>query len=599
MKRLFFSLLALSAIVALNAQPKLSVDNVKEIVKAMTLDEKVSFVVGTQRWGVYPPDPAPGMPVRPQREEGVSTAFSEGKVKGAAGDVCPLPRFGVPSMVLADGPAGLRIDPTRPNDPMSYYCTAFPTASLLAASWNVDLVEQMTSAIGEEARDYGVDILLAPGVNIMRNPLCGRNYEYFSEDPLLAGKMAAAYIRGVQKTGVGCSLKHFAVNNQETYRNGIDAIVDEHALRDIYLRPFEIAVKEGKPWTVMSSYNKINGTLASENKWLLKDVLRGEWGFDGFVMTDWWAEENGARQIAAGNDMLMPGTERQKQEIINGIRKGELSESELDWCVENILRIVLRSHSFNGYDYSNKPELASHASIARNAASDGMVLLENDGTLPFDKGKVALVGVNSYYTLVGGSGSGNVNRKYDVSIFEGLAAAGLDIDEMVAKKYNDYIDVKRAKHDNNTAFWIVQTIDEFALTKDDAAKMAKRNDVCIMTIGRMAGEGADRTLCKGDYYLSDVEMGNLKTLCDVFHKHNKKVIVLLSMGNMVDMATWKDLPDAILHTWLAGQEVGNAVADVLTGKVSPSGRLPFTITMRLKTILQPPTSHFQTTILRL
>ena len=483
-------------------------------------------------------------------------------------------------MVLADGPAGLRIDPKRPNDEKTYYCTAFPTASLLAATWDAPLIERMTEAIGNEVKEYGVDVLLAPGMNIMRNPLCGRNYEYFSEDPLLAGKMAAAYIRGIQSQGVGVSLKHFAVNNQETYRNGIDVRISEQALREIYLRGFEIAVKEGKPWTVMSSYNKINGILASENRWLLKDVLRGEWGFDGFVMTDWWAEENGARQIAAGNDMLMPGTQRQLREILDAINAGIISERDLDWCVENILRVLVKTPVFKGYKYSNEPDLKAHANIAREVAAEGMVLLENNGILPLKKGKrVALLGVDSYDALVGGSGSGHVNRQYEVSIYEGLKQAGFSLDAEQSKIYMDYVEAEKSKQ-NREFFWVVPTINELAVSQERAEALAQRNDLCILTIGRMAGEGDDRRLEKGDYYLSDLEMLNLQNLCTAFHAKKKPVVVLLSMGSFVEMSSWKHLPDAILHTWLPGQEEGNAIADVLTGKVNPSGKLPFTIAAR-------------------
>ena len=574
---------ALATCMTATAQPKLTADNIKEVVAAMTLEEKAALVVGTQRGGVYPPPPAPGMPVRPNDDPmktAAVTAFSEGRVRGAAGDVLAIPRLGIPTMVLADGPAGLRIDPKRPNDEKTYYCTAFPTASLLAATWDAPLIERMTEAIGNEVKEYGVDVLLAPGMNIMRNPLCGRNYEYFSEDPLLAGKMAAAYIRGIQSQGVGVSLKHFAVNNQETYRNGIDVRISEQALREIYLRGFEIAVKEGKPWTVMSSYNKINGILASENRWLLKDVLRGEWGFDGFVMTDWWAEENGARQIAAGNDMLMPGTQRQLREILDAINAGIISERDLDWCVENILRVLVKTPVFKGYKYSNEPDLKAHANIAREVAAEGMVLLENNGILPLKKGKrVALLGVDSYDALVGGSGSGHVNRQYEVSIYEGLKRAGFSLDAEQSKIYMDYVEAEKSKQ-NREFFWVVPTINELAVNQERAEALAQRNDLCILTIGRMAGEGDDRRLEKGDYYLSDLEMLNLQNLCTAFHAKKKPVVVLLSMGSFVEMSSWKHLPDAILHTWLPGQEEGNAIADVLTGKVNPSGKLPFTIAAR-------------------
>ena len=583
MKRKVTTMIIATACLSAIAQPKLTADNIKEVVAAMTLEEKAALVVGTQRGGVYPPPPARGMPVRPNDDpenNAAVTAFSEGRVKGAAGDVYAVPRLGIPTMVLADSPAGLRIDPTRPNDSKTYYCTAFPTASLLAATWDAPLVERMTQAMGSEVKEYGVDVLLAPGMNIMRDPRCGRNYEYFSEDPVLAGKLAAAYIRGVQSQSVGVSLKHFAVNNQETYRNGVDVRVSEQTLREIYLRGFEIAIKEGKPWTVMSSYNKINGILASENRWLLKDVLRDEWGFQGFVMTDWWAEENGARQIGAGNDMLMPGTQRQLREILDGIRAGVIRESDLDWCVENILRVLVKTPVFQGYQYSNQPNLKANALVAREIAAEGMVLLENNGVLPLKKGKrIALVGVDSYDALVGGSGSGHVNRAYEVSIYEGLRRAGFRLDEESSKHYIEYVEAEKAKQ-NREFFWVVPTIDELAVSAEQAEQLAQRNDVCILTIGRMAGEGDDRRLEKGDYYLSDMEMQNLQHLCTAFHALCKPVVVLLSMGSFVDMAPWKDLPDAILHTWLPGQEEGNAIADVLTGKVTPSGKLPFTIAAR-------------------
>lgn len=584
----------------LEPQLQLTKDNIKEVVAAMTLREKAAFVVGMHRGDVYPPPPAPGMPVRAVKDslniaaaqakssaktEQAVTAFSEGRVKGAAGDAVPIERLGITTMVLADGPAGLRIDPLRDGEPKEYYCTAFPTSGLLAASWDTALVERVTQAMGNEVREYGADILLAPAINIHRNPLCGRNFEYYSEDPLLAGKLAAAYIRGIQSQGVGTSLKHFAVNNQETYRNGVNAKVSERALREIYLKGFEIAIKEAQPWTVMSSYNKINDVLASENRWLLTDVLRGEWGFKGFVMTDWWAEENGARQIAAGNDMLMPGTQRQMNEIIEAVQQGRLAEKQLDLCVERILSILVQSPTFNRYPYSDKPDLKAHAALTREAATEGMVLLENrTNTLPLSlegasgKLRVALLGVDSYDILVGGSGSGYVNRKYKVSTYEGLKNAGFTIDEVQAKAYLDYIQAEKAKTSEN--FWTVPTVAETPISSQQAERLAADNDICILTIGRMAGEGEDRRLVKGDYYLSDMELNNLHVLCDAFHAVRKKVVVLLNMGSMVDMADWHTLPDAILHTWLPGQEAGHAITDVLTGRVCPSGRLPFTIAAR-------------------
>lgn len=581
-----------------SAQPQLNKDNVDEVIKAMTLEEKVSFVVGTTRLYVVPPTPAPGMIKRPRpdvekikqivkerekapvRPTDAVVAFSQGRVKGASGDVQPIKRLGVTTMVLSDGPAGLRIDPIRPGDPNTYYCTAFPIGALLASSWDPQLVERVTTAMGQEVKEYGVDVVLAPAMNIERNPLCGRNFEYFSEDPLLSGKIGAAYIRGIQSNGVGVSMKHFAVNNQETYRNGVDVHLSMRALREIYLRGFEIAVKEGKPWTVMSSYNKINGVLASENRWLLHDVLRKEWGFDGFVMTDWWAEQNGARQIAAGNDMLMPGTQHQVDEIISAVKSGEMDERYLDDAVRNILNILVKSPTFNRYSISNKPDLKEHAFIGRQAAAESMVLLKNeDNTLPMKKQRVALYGVDSYDILVGGTGSGNVNRAYKVSLDEGLAKQGYRLDKTLVAKYKDYISAEKAKLPKDN-FWTVPVIPEVAISATEAAQAARKNDIAVLTIGRMAGEGGDRKLEKGDWYLTDTETENLRVLCEAFHQAGKKVVVVMNMGGAIDMAAWNEQPDAILHSFMGGQEAGNAVADVLSGKVAPSGKLAFTIAKR-------------------
>ena len=590
MKALFTTGALLCTVAAFAQAPQLSPDNIDEILKAMTLEEKITLVVGANRYvgDENGPGPAPGMPERKSvdmsglvekpQSDGV-TAFSSGRVKGAAGDVVPVERLGITTMVLADGPAGLRIDATRPGDENTYYCTAFPIGSLLSASWDTGLTERVTTAMGNEVLEYGADVLLAPAMNIHRNPLCGRNFEYYSEDPLLAGKIAAAYVRGVQSNGVGTSVKHFAANSQETLRNGQNASVSERALREIYLKGFEIVVKEAQPWTIMSSYNKINGVLSSENRWLLTDVLRGEWGFKGFVMTDWWAEENGARQIAAGNDMLMPGTPHQYDDILDAVNSGRLDIRFLDDCVRRILQVMVISPTFNRYEYSNKPDLAAHAQVAREAASQGMVLLKNEGALPLGrKSKVALFGVPSYDTMVGGSGSGYVNRAYKVTVDEGLEAAGFRLDKKLAESYREYVRQEKAKQPAEY-FWIIPTVQETTISREDAEAAAKRNDICVYSIGRMAGEGGDRTLTPGDWYLSETEEANIGLLCETFHKAGKKVVVLMNMGNIVDM-DWSDKPDAILHTWMDGQEAGNSVADILGGKVSPSGKLPMTIAKR-------------------
>lgn len=579
----------LSSVSPMAQTPQLKSNNIDEVIAAMTLDEKIDLVVGAHRQRETPPPAAPGMPDRSKNmgdkndafnvkrsQQTVATAFSAGRVPGAAGDVVALERHGITTMVLADGPAGLRIDPTRQGDDKTYYCTAFPVGSTLAASWDVNLTRKVTEAMGNEVREYGCDVLLAPAINIHRNPLCGRNFEYYSEDPLLAGKIASAYIQGIQSNGVGTSLKHFAVNSQETMRNGVNSFVSQRALREIYLKGFEIAVKEAQPWTIMTSYNKVNGVLASENRWLITDVLRKEWGFKGFVMTDWWAEENGARQIEAGNDMLMPGTLHQCHEIKDAVESGRMDVRFLDDCVRRILKVMVQSPTFNRYKYSNTPDLKAHAEVVRQVGAKGMVLLTNNGNLlPLaTKQKVALFGVASYDALVGGSGSGYVNRAYKVSLNEGLTQAGVKIDNEIAKAYVEHVKADKAKHKEN--FWVVPVVPETTITEAEAQAAAKRNDLAILTICRMAGEGGDRTLTKGDWYLTDLEAQNLKVLSEAFHAKGKKLVVLLNMGNIIDMS-WADSADAILHTWMPGQEAGHSIADVLTGKVSPSGKLPMTI----------------------
>ncbi len=590
---IFATVFAVAAALQSTAQqlPQFGKDNIDDIVRAMTLDEKINIVVGTNRVNDLTAECAPGMPVRQhvyvadagnnsgqQNVAGAVTAFAKGRVKGAAGETYAVPRLGIPICVFADGPAGLRISPERSGDKRTFYCTAFPTGSSLSSSWDTELVKDVTAAIGNEVKEYGVDILLAPGMNIMRSPLCGRNFEYYSEDPVLAGKIAAAYINGIQSNGVGTSLKHFAVNNQETYRNGINAILSDRALREIYLRGFQIAVEEANPWTIMSRYNKINGELAAANSYLLTDILRGERGYDGFVMTDWWAEGQGNDQMAAGNDMIMPGTQRQFDDILEAVKDGRLDEAVLDRNVANILRVLQRSPVARGESYSNRPDLKAHAAVARKAASGGMVLLENKNkALPLEaKQKVALFGNASYDAYVGGTGSGNVNRRYKVSLDEGMTKAGYKVDSKLGKLYKSYIaDEKASKPADN--FWTIAKVDEMPVSYEAAGDAARSADVAIFTISRMAGEGTDRSLEKGDWKLTDTELENLNKVLSAFHGQGKKVAVVLNMGAIVDMTAWHDQPDAILHAWLPGQEAGNSIADVLSGKVSPSGKLPMTI----------------------
>ena len=546
-----------------------------EVVNALSLEQKVALVLGVGRGPANPPEAAPGMPERKSHE--VVTSMSVGRVAGAAADSYGIDSLGIPSMVLADGPAGLRIAPTRDGDKQTYYCTAFPTGTSLAASWDVNAVCETAQAIGNEVHEYGVDVLLAPALNIHRNPLCGRNFEYYSEDPYLSGDIATAYVQGVQHNGVGVSVKHFAVNNQETMRNGIDAQVSERALREIYLKGFERVVRTAQPWTIMSSYNKVNGVLASENEWLLEDVLRKEWGYDGIVMTDWWAEENGARQQAAGNDLLMPGTQHQYDEVLEGLKNNTLTMAQLDRNVTRMLNLVQRTPVFAGYEYKSNPDLKAHAEVARRQAAQGMVLLANEQeTLPLKQNmKVALFGIASYDTFVGGSGSGNVNRKYKINIAEGLTNAGFTIDKTIGNKYDAYLKAEKSKLAEEN-FWVVPDIKEMPLNKAEVAAVSDA-DVVIVTISRMAGEGGDRKLEKGDYYLSDTEQQNIQNILSATHAAGKKAVLLLNMGSIIDLADYgNEKFDAIVHIWMPGQEAGNAVADILSGKVTPSGKLPMT-----------------------
>ena len=365
--------------------PQLGRSSDERVVAAMTREEKVRLLVGTCKdWNLVP-EPAPATIHRPPVPDGYwdnyqgNTATMKGKVSGAAGVSYAIPRLGVPEIVFADGPVGLRIDSV---------CTAFPSTTLLAATRDTDLVYRVGKAIGEEMLYYGVDILLAPGINNMRNPLCGRNYEYMSSDPDIAADMAAAYVRGVQSMGVGACIKHFAANNQETYRNGIDVQVADSVLRELYLRAFERVVKEAQPWTVMSSYNKVNGIYASENTYLLTDILRGEWGFDGFVMTDWWAEEDPVRMQQAGNDMLMPGTDMQIDTPLSALEDGRLAEAVLDRNLLNVLRIIRRCPSFRNQGRTNpdgqnlQQMLKSHADLARSVSDNGLHCWAKAVTIP-------------------------------------------------------------------------------------------------------------------------------------------------------------------------------------------------------------------------
>ena len=569
------SILAMSAAAVLSCAPKgdpqLGKDSLDKVVAAMTLEEKAHLVIGTGMAGSSGEAPVVGE--------------TRNLVPGAAGTTYPIPRLGIPAIVLADGPAGLRINPLREGDANTYYCTHFPIGTLLASTWNTELVEQVGQAIGNEVLEYGTDVLLAPALNIHRNPLCGRNFEYYSEDPVVSGKTAAAYVRGVQSNGVGTSIKHYALNNQETNRMKNDVRVSPRAVREIYLKGFEIAVKESQPWTVMSSYNFVNGVYTSESKDLQTTMLRDEWGFKGMVMTDWFGGADAAAQMWAGNDMLQPGRPGQFEDIVEGVRSGRLSEADLDRNVRRVLELIVKSPRFKGYEFSNKPDLKAHAAVTRQSAVEGMVLLENNGVLPLasEISRVALFGTTSYDFIAGGTGSGNVNRAYTVSLLEGLRNAGYAIDAELEKTYTKYIKEEterlNPKSDDPMAMFMPKIrAGEFVPSAGLLDKMVRANDVAIITLGRNSGEFLDRKVA--DFTLTEQESGMIEAVCAAFHKAGKKVVVILNVGGVIETASWKNLPDAVLLAWQAGQEGGNSVADVLKGVANPSGKLTMTFPVR-------------------
>lgn len=547
--------------------PKLGVDPIDKVIDAMTLDEKLDMVIG-----------AAGV----ETDESATVGSSAELVPGAAGQLNAIPRLGIPAIVVADGPAGVRINPTREGTKQTFYCTHFPVATVVSSTWNTELANQIGKAMGDETRHYGVDVLLAPATNIMRNPLNGRNFEYYSEDPLLAGKICAAVVNGVQSNGVGTSVKHFALNNQETNRTSNNVIGSPRTFREIYLKPFEIVVKEAQPWTIMTSYNKINGTMTSERADLVTEILRHEWGFKGMVMTDWFGGQYAAAQMQAGNDLLMPGKKSQREELKKAIVNGHLSLEIIDRNIRHILEFIMKTPTFKGIEADNNPDLKAHATVTRNAATEGMVLLKNDGNvLPLEGStkKVAVFGRTAYDFIAGGTGSGDVNHAYVISLTEGLKNAGLKIDKTVQKAYEKYIPAAKAAQKSDTEligqFMPKKLIDEMQIADDMLAKAAKDNDMAIITIGKTSGEFLDRKV-SSNFNLTMAEQSMINGVCDEFHKAGKKVVVILNVCGPVETASWTSKPDAILNVWLPGQEGGNSVADVLTGKECPSGRLPMT-----------------------
>ena len=586
MKKTILTALAVSVGMATaNAQPKLTATNIDEIIKAMTLEEKAKLLVG-----------------------GANNFFGDQAVvggeadlvAGAAGTSPAIPRLGIPATVLTDGPAGVRIDPTRKGTTQTYYATGFPIGTCIASTWNTELVGKVGEAIGNETKEYRCDVILGPGMNLHRNPLCGRNFEYYSEDPLLTGKIGAAYINGVQSQGAGVSAKHFAVNSQETNRTGVDEQVSQRALRELYLRGFEIAVRESQPWTIMSSYNQVNGEYSMGNRDLLTSVLRDDWGFKGIVMTDWIGIRKGLETIAevqAGNDLMEPGQPAQVKEIVEGVKSGKLDIQNVDRNVRRMLEYIVKTPSFHQYPASNQPDLKAHAAITRQTACEGIVLLKNAQftmhnaqlaapCLPWKDGKVktvALFGENSYNFLSGGTGSGCVHTPYVIDMVEGLKNAGISTSKTLTDIYRKYIEYARVKFqaERHPANWFQQEMfgqqkyPEAAFTPIAIGKEVSEADAAIVTIGRQAGEGADRDIAT-EFNLIDIERQLIADVCKAFHAAQKPVVVIINSGSVIDTASWRDLPDAIICAWQPGEEGGNSMADILTGKVNPSGHLTMT-----------------------
>lgn len=484
-----------------------------EIIGKMTLEEKASLTSGKDFW-----------------------------------QTMDLSQYDIPSLFCADGPSGLRKQRAAADhlglNP-SYPATCFPSSATMANSWNVDLVHQVGVALGKEAKSLNVNVLLAPGTNIKRNPKCGRNFEYFSEDPYLAGKMAGAYVSGVQSTGIACCLKHFACNNKENMRMVSDSIMDERALREIYLTAFEIAITEAHPKTIMSSYNKLNGTYANENMHLLREILRGEWGFPGVIITDWGGDNDRVDGLVAGNELEMPTTAGEtNQDIVDAVNSGRIDESVLDEAVDRLLTLVddVRDVDVQPFDHE------AHNELAQRVSEDSAVLLRNDGTLPLADKTVAIIGDFARTSRYQGAGSSNVNPT--------KLESALD----VAAEYFNVVGFEPGfkrfgKKSNGLA--------------NKAIKLAKKADVVLYYMGldeTSEAEGTDRTHTKIPQNQIDL-LAKLSTL-------GKPIVVVLAAGSAVEMG-WAEQynVNAVLHGYLCGQAGARALMRILTGAVNPSGKL--------------------------
>lgn len=576
---------ALSVTMTAQTAPQLNANNIEEVIKAMTLEEKAQLLVGGGNDGFV--------------GSGAMLGHQKKFVPGAAGTTVAIPRLGIPATVQCDGPAGVHIDAHREGDSRNYYATGFPVGTCLASTWNTDLVRKVGEAIGNETLEYGCDVVLGPGMNLHRNPLCGRNFEYYSEDPVVTGLMGTAFVLGVQSQGVGVSAKHFAVNSQESDRTRVDERLSQRALRELYLKGFEMMVRKSNPWTIMSAYNKVNGVYAQGNKDLLTNILRNDWGYKGIVETDWIGKREDLpveQEVAAGNDLMMPGYPAQVKDIVNAVKSGKLDVNDIDRNVRRMLEYIVKTPRFKGYKYSGKPDLKAHAAITRQSSTEGMVLLKNNAALPIRGLKtVALFGVNSYDFMSGGLGSGAVNVGYSVDMVTGLKNIGVATTPQLTEIYQNYVKYAKAKlkADKNPMMWFLNQgqpkLDEIDITERCVANEEPKADAAIITIGRQAGEGMDRQI-NGEFNLSKTEQDMIFRVSDAFHAKGKKVIVIINSGSVMETASWRDRVDAILVAWQPGIEGGNSVADILTGKVNPSGKL--TMTWPIAATDHPSTANF-------
>jgi len=502
------------------------VTTVDELIAQLTLEEKALLCVGRDFWTTQPVD-----------------------------------RLGIPSIWLADGPTGVR-KAQHPNEPgigTSLPATCFPTASALAASWDTELVREVGQAIAVEAQAQGVQILLGPGVNLKRSPLGGRNFEYFSEDPVLSGELAAAFIAGAQSQGVGACLKHFVGNENETGRMYADSIVDERTLREVYLRPFEIAITKSNPWAIMAAYNRVNGAFCTENAWLLRDIVHDEWGHDGIIISDWLAVNDRVTPVVAGLHLQMPGGPLAER-IVEAVRTGQLPEAKLDTVVRELLTVILRADAARNPRCTFDP--AAHHLLARRIAAECITLLKNDGNLlPLDQAplsEIALIGAFAKTPRYQGAGSSEVvPTRVDNAHDEIVALLGSSTRVTYAAGYDD-------SGAPNPALL------------QEACAVASQAQVAIVFAGlppSFESEGIDRKHL-------DLPSAHNALVNAVVEAQPRTVVVLIN-GSAVTMP-WASRVPAIVEAWLGGQGAGGAIADVLLGKVNPSGKLAETFPARLE-----------------